>query len=240
MPTDAKRHKLHRGSSRRARDISRTGVRWQQLSVPPSIMAETTQDQLIKKAEDAFWQVIVDHYPQAKHGDLSPERTVAFSNAAEESVNEWIQNNVPPHTSPNRSETSQQIVPDRPTDISRRELDDWMKPSHKAGNVPGHYVDTDGQYDIGVCGDHVTIYPWSKRLPKGKRSTVIQHPDESTWICTCRNVSDFQPCLKDGRTVEPTTKDWTDGNLYLCGQCGNVIDVDTLEIIATVPPLRHV
>lgn len=45
-------------------------------------------------ALDAFWQTIVDRFPQARFGDLSPERTIRLQVAAEEAIAEWINNNV--------------------------------------------------------------------------------------------------------------------------------------------------
>ncbi len=50
---------------------------------------------LINRAEEAFWQVIADGFPTATHGDLSIDRTIAFSLIATEAVEEWIDNNVP-------------------------------------------------------------------------------------------------------------------------------------------------
>ncbi len=47
------------------------------------------------EALDAFWEVIVKRYPQAKTGDLSPGATIALQLAAEDAVGEWIDNNVP-------------------------------------------------------------------------------------------------------------------------------------------------
>lgn len=58
---------------------------------------------LAQKAQDAFWAVIVRQFPQARYGDLSPERTIAFNQAAETAIKEWIRNNViPPHDDGNR------------------------------------------------------------------------------------------------------------------------------------------
>jgi hypothetical protein len=51
---------------------------------------------LVRESDDAFWHVIARRFPHAKHGDLSPERTVALNRAQEEAVNEWIRNNVNP------------------------------------------------------------------------------------------------------------------------------------------------
>jgi hypothetical protein len=60
-------------------------------------MTTTKQDltKLADQALDAFWQVIVHHYPQAKTGDLSPWTTVLLQNAAENAIDEWTNSNVP-------------------------------------------------------------------------------------------------------------------------------------------------
>ena len=47
------------------------------------------------EALDAFWEVIVKRYPQAKTGDLSPGATIALQMAAEDAVGEWVNSNVP-------------------------------------------------------------------------------------------------------------------------------------------------
>jgi hypothetical protein len=49
---------------------------------------------LTEKALDAFWQTIVEQFPEAISGDLSPGATITLSIAAEEAVDEWIENNV--------------------------------------------------------------------------------------------------------------------------------------------------
>jgi hypothetical protein len=43
----------------------------------------------------AFWEVIVKRFPQAETGDLSPGATIDLQMAAEEAIEEWINNNVP-------------------------------------------------------------------------------------------------------------------------------------------------
>jgi hypothetical protein len=57
-----------------------------------------SRDSLLRSvAEDAleaFWQVIVQHYPQAETGDLSPLTTVRLQYAAEVAIEEWIWANV--------------------------------------------------------------------------------------------------------------------------------------------------
>jgi hypothetical protein len=67
-------------------------------------MTESSTDQHDRKsllrsvadeALEAFWQVIVQRYPQAETGDLSPLTTVRLQNAAEAAIEEWIWANVP-------------------------------------------------------------------------------------------------------------------------------------------------
>ncbi len=50
---------------------------------------------LTDKALEAFWQVVVDHFPEATTGDRSPLTTFALEVAAENAVEEWIFANVP-------------------------------------------------------------------------------------------------------------------------------------------------
>ncbi len=54
---------------------------------------------LADEALDAFWDKIVEHFPEAKFGDLSPERTRRLQDAAVTAVEEWITNNVLPQES---------------------------------------------------------------------------------------------------------------------------------------------
>jgi hypothetical protein len=50
------------------------------------------------EALEAFWQVVVQHFPEAVDGDLSPWATIKLHDAAEEALAEWIENNVPKNT----------------------------------------------------------------------------------------------------------------------------------------------
>jgi hypothetical protein len=52
-------------------------------------------NKVMEEAQDAFWEVIVKRFPEAKTGDLSPERTVAFDEVAKHAIEEWVRNNVP-------------------------------------------------------------------------------------------------------------------------------------------------
>jgi hypothetical protein len=54
----------------------------------------TTIESLTDKALDAFWQVIVERFPQASSGDLSPLATIRLSMAARDAIAEWISYNV--------------------------------------------------------------------------------------------------------------------------------------------------
>jgi hypothetical protein len=49
---------------------------------------------LIEEADIAFWAVIAKHFPEAKTGDLSIDRTIRLTIAEQEAVKEWIANNV--------------------------------------------------------------------------------------------------------------------------------------------------
>jgi len=49
-------------------------------------------------ALEAFWQVVVQRYPQAETGDLSPIATIRLQTAAENAIAEWVDNNGPSTT----------------------------------------------------------------------------------------------------------------------------------------------
>jgi hypothetical protein len=46
-------------------------------------------------ALDAFWAVVVRHFPTAETGDLCPWLTIQLQIAAENAIEEWADNNVP-------------------------------------------------------------------------------------------------------------------------------------------------
>lgn len=65
--------------------------------------------------------------------------------------------------------------------------------------------------------------------------------DPYSWVCPCGNYvgqPGFYPCLEDGTEVEPTIDGPWEGVLYLCPECGRVIDQYTREIIKQVPVIR--
>ena len=48
------------------------------------------------EASEAFWAVIVRHFPEAKYGDLSPWRTIRQVTANVDAIEEWVRNNATP------------------------------------------------------------------------------------------------------------------------------------------------
>lgn len=48
---------------------------------------------LVEEADIAFWEIIVEHFPNVTTGDLSPWATIKLHLAQEEAVEEWIANN---------------------------------------------------------------------------------------------------------------------------------------------------
>lgn len=44
----------------------------------------------VKAAEDAFWVVIANRFPECKSGDLSPLTTLAFGKSCSGTVREWV------------------------------------------------------------------------------------------------------------------------------------------------------
>lgn len=67
-----------------------------------------------------------------------------------------------------------------------------------------------------------------------KRITITHEPgNKDAWVCLCGNEpseNGFYPCNELGVEVEPTEKDWN-GKLYVCNQCGRIINQHTLEVI---------
>jgi len=57
-----------------------------------SPQASTT---LAEEALDAFWQVIARRFPQARTGDLSWDCVLALRSAAEQAIQQWVENNLP-------------------------------------------------------------------------------------------------------------------------------------------------
>jgi len=51
--------------------------------------------ELANQALDAFWQLIAKRHPEAKTGDLSPWSTIKLQDAAEDAIEEWLDNNCP-------------------------------------------------------------------------------------------------------------------------------------------------
>lgn len=58
-------------------------------------LAKETRTALADEALDAFWQVIGQHFPHARSGDLSWDCLFALQNAAEQAIEQWVENNVP-------------------------------------------------------------------------------------------------------------------------------------------------
>jgi hypothetical protein len=58
-------------------------------------ISESELRELTQAASDAFWQVVVQRFPQAETGDLSIDLTCKLTVAAENAVEEWVDLNVP-------------------------------------------------------------------------------------------------------------------------------------------------
>jgi len=68
--------------------------------------------------------------------------------------------------------------------------------------------------------------------------------DKGAWICICGNrpaYGGFYPCDVKGNEIEPTTgSGWK--NLYVCDDCGRIINMDTLDVVGRkkLSPLEHI
>lgn len=58
-------------------------------------MSKSDHQYVIEEALNAFWDVIVKRYPEARTGDLSPLTTMRLDETARIAVDEWICSNVP-------------------------------------------------------------------------------------------------------------------------------------------------
>ena len=62
------------------------------------------------------------------------------------------------------------------------------------------------------------------------------NPD--TWKCICGNTpvsAGFYPCDEHGNEMEPV-KGWK--NLYVCDDCGRIINQATLEVVGRREPVK--
>src|SRR5712692_7311602 len=55
----------------------------------------TVSDEILQKADDAFWAIIAASFPAVEHGDFPPDATWAFMNAQRSAVNYWLYLNHP-------------------------------------------------------------------------------------------------------------------------------------------------
>jgi hypothetical protein len=67
----------------------------------------------------------------------------------------------------------------------------------------------------------------------------IEHEagNKEAWICICGNRpagGGFYPCDKNGDEMEPSKgSNWK--GLYVCNECGRIIDFETLEVVGQNP-----
>lgn len=73
-------------------------------------------DPALEEAQNAFWAVIVKHYPEADSGDFPPDATFAFDQAIKDAAETWIAFNVP--------------------GAAMNEDDDAVDPANAPGNSP--------------------------------------------------------------------------------------------------------
>jgi hypothetical protein len=74
-------------------------------------------------------------------------------------------------------------------------------------------------------------------IAKAKEKITHEPGNDEAWICLCKNTptgGGFYPRDEDGNEVKPTARDWTSG-LYICLDCGRIIDPDTLEVVGRNP-----
>lgn len=101
-----------------------------------------TNSELTDEALEAFWEVVVKHFPQATTGDLSPMRTIELSLAAEAAIEEWISNNV----LPNPPKESKKVTC---CDADLETLDTYLDHNH---------VKLDGYCFVALSPDRQTLF----------------------------------------------------------------------------------
>jgi hypothetical protein len=65
-----------------------------------------------------------------------------------------------------------------------------------------------------------------------KEFITHEKDNHDAWHCICGNTPDssgFYPCDEAGNEVEPTPTKWKD--LYVCTDCGRIIQQDSLQVI---------
>jgi len=72
---------------------------------------------------------------------------------------------------------------------------------------------------------------------KTKEYITHEPANKEAWKCICGNTptgGGFYACNENGDEVEPTEKEWTT-NLYVCADCGMIINQNTLEVVGQNP-----
>ena len=54
-----------------------------------------TMEQIVRDAQEAFWKVVVQHFPEAISGDFGPEETIRFDAACRDAIKTYMRWNVP-------------------------------------------------------------------------------------------------------------------------------------------------
>jgi hypothetical protein len=74
-------------------------------------------------------------------------------------------------------------------------------------------------------------------MVKSKEHISHESNCDEAWICICGNTptgGGFYPCDKNGDEMEPSIgSDWD--NLYVCADCGRIINQATLEVVGRNP-----
>lgn len=70
---------------------------------------------------------------------------------------------------------------------------------------------------------------------EAKEYITHEAEDHDAWHCICKNTpcgGGFYPCNEKGDEMEPV-EGWN--NLYVCADCGRIINQDTLEVMGRNP-----
>ena len=75
------------------------------------------------------------------------------------------------------------------------------------------------------------------KSPQPIERITAEPGDPDAWHCLCGNQpcdGGFYPCDTDGNEMDPVIgSDWPE--LYVCADCGRIIDMDTLVVVGINP-----
>ncbi|MFI5593679.1 hypothetical protein ACIA5G_52255 [Amycolatopsis sp. NPDC051758] len=84
-----------------------------------------------------------------------------------------------------------------------------------------------------MTGNHQDTHRATPTLAPADVATIIAE-EIDRWRCRCGNIPSsggFDPVDRTGNSVDPTPEQWPEP-LYVCNNCGLVMDADTVDTTA--------